>query len=182
MDVIEGQQALQHEFPVSEMLPKWIPDRLRYPQSVWLTLIVAPILTLGIGSLLSYLVQLAAPGLAGPEFPDAHWLVTFTSIVIVSPVLETFFMAGVYALSRRFTGVGGSIIVTTIICAICHSLLAPAWGLVIWWPFMVFTTIYAIWRQVSFGAGLAMGMAAHALNNLPPTIALILAHTGAIAS
>ena len=48
------------------------------------------------------------------------------------------------------------------------------WGLVIWWPFLIFSTLFVVWRQRGFLAGVGVAAATHALQNLGP--ALVLAH------
>jgi uncharacterized protein (DUF983 family) len=53
-----------------------------------------------------------------------------------------------------------------------HSLAAPAWGLVIWWPFLIFSTLFVVWRERGFLAGASVAAAAHALQNLGPAILL----------
>jgi hypothetical protein len=45
---------------------------------------------------------------------------------------------------------------------------APVWGLVIWWPFLIFSTLFVVWRQRGFWAGVGVAAATHALQNLGP--------------
>ena len=49
---------------------------------------------------------------------------------------------------------------------------APAWGLVIWWPFLIFSTLFVVWRQRGFFAGVGVAAATHALQNLGPALLL----------
>jgi membrane protease YdiL (CAAX protease family) len=51
---------------------------------------------------------------------------------------------------------------------LAHSLQATAWGLVIWWPFVIFSTLYLVWRERSTWAALGVAAATHALQNLAP--------------
>jgi hypothetical protein len=53
--------------------------------------------------------------------------------------------------------------------------MAPAWGLVIWWPFLIFSVLFVAWRQRSWAAGLGVAATTHALQNLGPALALLLA-------
>ena len=55
---------------------------------------------------------------------------------------------------------------------IAHALAAPAWGLVIWWPFLIFSTVFVVWRERGFWAGVGMASAVHGLNNLIPALAI----------
>jgi len=53
-----------------------------------------------------------------------------------------------------------------------HSSFHPTWGLVIWWPFLIFSTLFVTWRSRSLLAAFAIPAAVHALQNLPPALAL----------
>ena len=53
---------------------------------------------------------------------------------------------------------------------IAHSLQAPAWGLVIWWPFLIFSTLYLAWRPRGVAIALAVAATAHGLHNLLPAL------------
>ena len=66
-----------------------------------------------------------------------------------------------------------AVIASSLGWGVAHSLAAPAWGLVIWWPFLIFSTLYVTWRGQ--GRMLAMGIvfAVHALNNLGPALILL---------
>jgi hypothetical protein len=46
---------------------------------------------------------------------------------------------------------------------------------VIWWPFLVFSTLYLSWRRRSVLAGLGIVATTHALQNALPMIAMLLA-------
>jgi len=46
---------------------------------------------------------------------------------------------------------------------------------VIWWPFLVFSTVFLTWRSRSLTAALALAAASHALHNLLPALLLVLA-------
>ena len=63
-----------------------------------------------------------------------------------------------------------AVLVSAVGWGIAHSLAAPAWGLVIWWPFLIFSTLYVTWRQHSLIAGLAMPAAVHGLQNILPAL------------
>jgi hypothetical protein len=68
-----------------------------------------------------------------------------------------------------------AVVVSAIGWGVAHSLAAPAWGLVIWWPFLVFSTLYLSWRRRSVLAGLGIVATTHALQNALPMIAMLLA-------
>jgi len=122
--------------------------------------------------LLSALVASLLPQAAGPTFP-VNGLSTVILLVVLAPLVETLIMAAaieilLLALPPRF-----AVIASAVGWGIAHSLAAPAWGLVIWWPFLIFSTLYVTWRGQ--GRVLAMGIvfAVHALNNLGPALLLL---------
>jgi len=41
---------------------------------------------------------------------------------------------------------------------------------VIWWPFLVFSTLFVTWRQRSLWLAFAIPMCVHALQNLLPSL------------
>ncbi len=122
--------------------------------------------------MLSALVASLLPQSAGPEF-GAIGLDMFIRLVAVAPALETLIMAAVLevmllAMPPRF-----AVIASSIGWGIAHSLVAVAWGLVIWWPFLVFSTLYVMWRGQGRVQAIAIVFAVHALNNLGPALLLL---------
>ncbi len=118
------------------------------------------------------LVSSLMPQVAGPSFP-VNGVSTVILLVVFAPLVETLIMAAaieilLLALPSRF-----AVIASAAGWGIAHSLAAPAWGLVIWWPFLIFSTLYVTWR--GSGLLLAMGIvfAVHALNNLGPALLLL---------
>jgi hypothetical protein len=79
-------------------------------------------------------------------------------------------MAGVLVVLLRFARPPAAILVSAAVWGIAHSLAAPAWGLVIWWPFVIFSTLYLVWRERSVMAALGVATATHALQNLLPAL------------
>ena len=59
-----------------------------------------------------------------------------------------------------------------------HSLASPGWGLVVCWPFFVFSCAYLSWRPRSWLHGVWVASCIHALQNLLPGLA-IAAYLGA---
>ena len=89
-------------------------------------------------------------------------------LVVFAPVLETLIMAGFLSLLLRFMPPAAAILVSAAGWGIAHSLQALGWGLVIWWPFLIFSTLYVVWRQRGFWVGVGVAAATHALQNLGP--------------
>jgi membrane protease YdiL (CAAX protease family) len=150
---------------------RFLPSPLREPRRVWLAIPTGWALSI-IGSLaLAALVALVAPALKGPEFDDKGW-VTLFALVVFAPVGETLIMAGLIWLFEKFLSTTGAIIASSVAWGALHSSMAGAWGLVIWWPFLIFSTLYVVWRQRGFWAGIGVAAATHALQNLGPALVI----------
>ena len=147
----------------------FLPSPIREPRRAWLAIIVGW-LTATIPSLiLAALISQLLPQLPGPTF-NTEPAVAIFAIVIISPVMETLIMAGVLSLLLRFIPATAAILVSAAGWGLVHSAVAPAWGLVIWWPFLVFSTLYVVWRQRSLAAAIAIPATVHALQNLGPAL------------
>jgi hypothetical protein len=82
-------------------------------------------------------------------------------------------MAAVLELQLRFLPPTADIILSASGWGIAHTMVAPAWGLVIWWPFLIFSTLYVTWSKRSIWLGVAIVFAVHALQNLGPALLLL---------
>ncbi len=114
----------------------------------------------------------------GPDIKniDAHTpvFIIFLSFAIISPIIETLLMSFIFFILSFFTKSKLTLtIVSTIIWAILHSLLSPAWGLIIGWPFFVFSCAYLTWRTKSWGKAIWVTACIHMLQNLLPSIAIL---------
>ena len=154
-----------------------IPDFLVEPRS--------PLKAIALGWPMATLPALVLAFLAGslvgadsqPSFGTVNGLVVF-AIVVVAPVIETLIMALalevlIFLLARLKQPQWFAIPLSALGWAIAHSLQAPAWGLVIWWPFLIFSALYMAWRKRSYAWALAIPMAVHALNNAIPALLLL---------
>ena len=112
------------------------------------------------------------PDSAMPRFPvlDAT---AFLVIVAAAPVLETLAMGAALLVLRLVLSPTWAVLVSAVGWGVIHSAAAPAWGLVIWWPFLVFSTVFLTWRSRSVVAAIAMAAATHALHNLLPALLLV---------
>ena len=132
---------------------------------------VAIVPTLAITTIASIIAQLAG---ADHLFDESQWgnlfemssAMLLLQIVIVAPILETLLMAPLLALfvrvlpQRRY-----AVLASASVWAILHSLSAPIWGVCIFWTFVVFSTAFLVWREVSLLHALGVTAAIHALNN-----------------
>lgn len=87
-------------------------------------------------------------------------------VIVVAPILETLLMAPLLALYvRLFRRRRWAVLASAFTWAVLHSLSAPIWGLCIFWTFVVFSTAFLVWRDVSLWHALGVTAAIHALNN-----------------
>jgi hypothetical protein len=117
-------------------------------------------------------VSMVLPKSAMPEFPIADATV-FWLVVIVAPLFETVLMGAALLLLRLAFSPTISVLLSAIGWGILHSTAAPAWGLVIWWPFLVFSTLFLTWRKRSLIAAYGLAAATHSLHNLLPALLLL---------
>jgi membrane protease YdiL (CAAX protease family) len=147
----------------------YLPKQVREPERPLLALAVAWLLTfplsIGLAAIMSYLF----PGAQQPEFPVSGLTALFL-LVIFAPALETLIMGGVLLVLLRFLSPSIAVVVSALGWGVAHSLGAPTWGLVIWWPFLIFSTLFVTWRRRSLALAFAMPALAHALHNLPSAI------------
>ena len=118
-------------------------------------------------------VSTLLPRSALPVFPAVDWYIVFL-LVVAAPVLETMMMGATLLLLRLFLSPTHAVLVSAVGWGILHSTAAPAWGLVIWWPFLVFSTVFLTWRSRCLFAAVAMAAATHALHNSLPALLLML--------
>ena len=157
--------------PVGRLLDdsflRFLPAPLREPRRAWLAILTGWLLSI-VGSLaLAALSRAIAPQLPAPAFPMTGLTAVFL-LVVFAPVLETLIMAGFLSLFLRFMPPAAAILLSAAGWGVAHSLEALGWGLVIWWPFLIFSTLFVVWRQRGFWAGVGIAATTHALQNLGP--------------
>ncbi|MCL6740342.1 hypothetical protein LZ518_04250 [Sphingomonas sp. RB56-2] len=146
---------------------KFLPAPLREPRRAWLAILIGAAMTIAGSLALAVASKAIAPNLPTPAFPIKGPLALFL-LVVFAPVLETLIMAGFLTLFLRFLPPASAILLSAAGWGIAHSLEALGWGLVIWWPFLIFSTLFVVWRQRGFWAGVGVAAATHALQNLGP--------------
>ena len=101
-------------------------------------------------------------------------VVTFLLVVVVSPIVETLLMALAIKLMslivRRKLALA---VLSAILWALLHSLASPAWGLIVCWPFFVFSCAFLAWRPKSWLNAVWVALCIHALQNLLPGLAIL---------
>ena len=146
-----------------------LPAALREPRRAWLAIVIGAALTLSGSLVLSLVAGMVAPTLAKPDFA-LRGPVAFVLLVAFAPLVETLIMAIVLSVLVRFLSPTFAVLARALLWGIAHSLQAAAWGLVIWWPVVIFSTLYLVWCQRSVMAGIGVATATHALQNLLPAL------------
>jgi hypothetical protein len=144
-----------------------LPGALREPRRAWLAILVGGALSLAGSLLLSSAASTIAPTMAKPDFPVSG-PVAFAMLVLFAPLVETLIMAAVLSLLARFLSPTRAVLASALLWGIAHSLQATVWGFVVWWPFLIFSTLYMVWRQRGTGAAIGVAATTHAVQNLVP--------------
>jgi membrane protease YdiL (CAAX protease family) len=147
---------------------RFLPAPLREPRRAWLAILTGWLLSLAGSIALAALIGLVAPNAAKPDFNGITGMTAVFLIVIFSPLLESLIMGGILVMLQRFLSPATAIVVSSLLWGVAHSLGALSWGFTIWWPFLIFSTLFVVWRQHGFWAGVGVAAAAHALQNLGP--------------
>jgi hypothetical protein len=116
---------------------------------------------------LAFLVQSFAPKLDMPEFP-IKGLVGFLSLAVFAPIVETFILAAFVSLFRKVFSPTVSVFLSAAGWGIAHSIQASAWGLIVWWPFLIMSMLFLVWRERGFWIAIAIPAAVHMLQNAAP--------------
>jgi membrane protease YdiL (CAAX protease family) len=140
--------------PLRAILTGWL---FAFPPSILLALIAA------------WLV----PALERPAL-EVTGALSVALLVLFAPLVETLIMAAVLELLLRLrVPPGAAIVISSLGWGVAHSLAAPAWGLVIWWPFLIFSILYVTWSRRSTWAAIGIVTCVHALQNLAPALLLL---------
>ncbi|MDB5694648.1 MAG: hypothetical protein JWN21_191 [Sphingomonas bacterium] len=122
---------------------------------------------------LAWLASRLASGLAGPDLGGGPQWMVFAGVVLFSPIVETLMMSGPVALIDRWRGPLVAVVGSALLWGVLHSLLAARWGLVVWWPFLIFSIAYLTWRPRGYWPAIGVAAAIHVLNNAAPILALL---------
>jgi hypothetical protein len=149
----------------------FLPRPIREPRRPAVALATAWVTTFIPSMALAALIGWLAPQAQQPEFNITGPLAIFL-LAIFAPVVETLIMGGVLLVLLRFASPVVAILISALGWGLAHSSAAPTWGLIIWWPFLIFSTLFVTWWQRSLLAAFAMPAMAHGLHNLPTAIAV----------
>lgn len=150
---------------------QYLPKAIRVPRRPlmataigWLTAFPPSIVLAIIGALL-------LPNAAQPEF-QVDGAAALFALVIFAPVVETLLMGLALLILLFFVPPSAAIMLSAVGWGVAHSLMVPIWGLVIWWPFLVFSTLFVAWRSRSLVLAFLIPMCVHALQNVVPALLL----------
>ena len=133
---------------------EWAP---RYVVKAWLLSFAGTVL----------LSLLATPTLPAEGWPEIRvtggWAIVL--LVLVAPAFETLLMVPPLLLLDRLLGAGPAVVGNAIVWGVLHSLSAPNWGLIIWWPFLIMSVAYLTWRPAGFARAFLVVAGIHALQN-----------------
>lgn len=152
-------------------LLSFLPKPIREPRRPLLAIVTAWLTAIIPSIAIAALIGLVIPEAAQPQFNVTGLLAVFL-LAVFSPVVETLIMGSVLLVLLRFLSPATAVIVSAIGWGIAHSSLAPTWGLVIWWPFLIFSTLFVAWRERSLLAAFAMPALVHGMQNLPTALAI----------
>ena len=156
---------MKRDFKAARPL-SYLPGPILIPRKPVRAIGTAWVLTFFPSIALAALVAVLFPSAPEPQF-DISGLRALIALVIFAPVLETLIMGAVLLILLRLSNATVAVLLSSLGWGLAHSLAAPTWGLVIWWPFLVFSTLFVVWRQRSLLAAFAVPALAHALHNLP---------------
>ena len=146
-----------------------LPFALRVPRRPFAAIATGWLTSFPPSIVLAILGALLFPQAAQPEFGVSGEEALF-GLVVFAPVVETLIMGTALLILLLFLPPTAAIIVSAAGWGVAHSLVAPIWGLVIWWPFLIFSTLFVTWRRRSLALAFAIPMLVHALQNLPPAL------------
>jgi hypothetical protein len=146
-----------------------LPVAIRTPEHPLRAIGIAWLTAFPISMAFAALGALLLPGAEQPHF-DVNGGAAMFALVVFSPVVETVIMGGVLLVLLQFMAEAAAVAVSAIGWGIAHSLAAPMWGLVIWWPFLIFSTLFVTWRRRSLALAFALPMCVHALQNVIPAL------------
>jgi hypothetical protein len=148
-----------------------LPAALREPRRPLLAILLGWAFAFLPSLLLSWASQTLLPGLAKPEFTASTPLPIF-ALVVFAPVVETLIMGSVLSVLLRVMPPAAGVVASAIGWGIAHSLMAPIWGLTIWWPFLIFSALFVVWRRQGWWLAAGLVASVHALHNLLPALYL----------
>jgi membrane protease YdiL (CAAX protease family) len=168
-DVVRSESWREGRGPLA-----FLPGLLFRSDRPFLTLPLAWLLSIGGSLLLGVAISFAFPEAEAPALGGAPAIVVLIGVAVLSPLVESLIMGGIVDLLMKWLRAWQAVLVSAAIWGVLHSLMTPTWGLAIWWPFLVFSTIFITWRARGFWIAVLMAAIVHGLQNLLPAIAIVM--------
>jgi len=153
-----------------------LPAPLREPRRAWLAIPIAWSLSFLGSVVLAALVHWVAPDAKSVEVPQLPAWVIVSAFAVFSPLVESILMGLGLKLLQRWMRPATAILVSAVGWGVLHSLQVPVWGLAIWWPFLIFSTLFVVWQQRGFWTAVGVAAATHCLQNLYPSLTIAYPH------
>ncbi|QIL02561.1 hypothetical protein G7078_07005 [Sphingomonas sinipercae] len=146
-----------------------MPDQLLKPRDPLIAIGAGWLVSFPISMVLALIASTLVDDAAAPVFP-MRGIEAIFALVIFAPVVETLAMGVVLLLLQRLVRPEIAVAISAVGWGLLHAAKAPVWGFIIWWPFLVFSTLFITWRQRSLLLAFLIPMAVHALQNLLPAL------------
>jgi hypothetical protein len=151
------------------------PSAWRYVLRMGLTSLVP---SLVIGAVMLAVVSMIglSPDKMGPDFKGPQPIVAFIAVVVISPLVETLLMflgIAIFSVLTKKPFVIATL--SAVLWGCLHSSAFLYWGIVIAWPFFVFSCAYLAWRPLGWAKAIGVAASIHMFQNLLPGLALLFA-------
>lgn len=148
---------------------RYLPRAIRTARRPFRAIAVGWLVSFPVSMGLAIISSLVLPDVERPQF-EVDGLAAILALVVFAPVAETLIMGIVLLGLLAVLPAPAAVIASAIGWGVAHSLVAPVWGLVIWWPFLVFSTLFVAWRSRSLVLAFLIPACVHALQNLIPAL------------
>jgi hypothetical protein len=155
----------------------WLPRAILEPSNALRSIVVGWLFAFPASILLAAIVHWLAPDAKTPEFATTG-VAAIGLIVFFSPIVETLIMGGVLLLLLRFLSPTRAVLVSAVGWGIVHSIGVTVWGAIIWWPFLIFSTLFVAWRGRSLMLAFMIPALVHGLQNLLPALLIATGSAG----
>ena len=156
---------------------RFLPRPVRDPARPLLSIPVAWATAFFPSIVLAWIISTFAPGAATPDFGNLPPALVIFAVVIFAPVVETLIMGTVLLLLLRVVTPTIAVLISAVGWGVAHSLQVPVWGLTIWWPFLVLSTLFVAYRERSLLAAFTLPAIVHAFQNLGPALLIATGQT-----
>ena len=156
---------------------RFLPVSIRVPKQPLTAIGIGWLTAFPVSIVLGMIAALLIPEAAQPEFA-VEGPAAIVALVLFAPVVETLIMGAALLVLLLFLPPSVAIVVSAVGWGVAHSLITPVWGLVIWWPFLIFSTLFVTWRRRSLALAFVIPTCVHALQNLFPAILVARGLTG----